>query len=171
MRYTGPVNTSTTCPCGQRASFEDCCGRLVTGGVLPATAEQLMRSRYTAFATHHIDYLIDTHHPDTRGDVDRDEVRRFSEGSKWLGLQILHTQDGQEGDERGWVEFVARYKEHGQERIHHELSLFLRHQGRWYFHSAHEPKQEPASREQPKIGRNAPCPCGSGKKHKKCCGA
>lgn len=25
-------------------------------------------------------------------------------------------------------------------------------------------------REQPKVGRNDPCPCGSGKKYKKCCG-
>ncbi len=130
-----------------------------------------MRSRYAAFATHHVDYLIDSHHPDTRGDADPDEVRRFSEGSKWLGLQILRTEEGQEGDEQGWVEFIARYKERGQERLHHELSLFLRHQGRWYFHSAQDPKQEPTLREQPKIGRNAPCPCGSGKKHKKCCGA
>lgn len=130
-----------------------------------------MRSRYSAFATHHIDYLIDSHHPETRGEVDRDEIRRFSEGSRWLGLQILRTEDGQEGDERGFVEFVARYKEGGQERLHHELSLFLRHQGRWYFHSSQDPKQEPTLRAQPKIGRNVPCPCGSGKKYKKCCGA
>lgn len=129
-----------------------------------------MRSRYTAFATHQVDYLIDSHHPDTRGETNRDEIRSFSEAAKWLGLQILRTEEGQEADERGRVEFIARYKEHGQERLHHELSLFLRHQGRWYFHSSQDPKQEPTQRSEPKIGRNAPCPCGSGKKHKKCCG-
>ena len=30
--------------------------------------------------------------------------------------------------------------------------------------------QLPQRREQPKVSRNAPCPCGSGKKFKKCCG-
>jgi len=130
-----------------------------------------MRSRYTAFATHAIDYLIETHHPDTRSDVNRDEIRRFSEGSTWLGLEILGVEEGRDGDEQGWVEFIARYKERGQERAHHERSLFRRHQGRWFFHSAQEPKQTPTERSQPKIGRNEPCPCGSGKKYKKCCGA
>ena len=33
-----------------------------------------------------------------------------------------------------------------------------------------EKKQEPYRREHPKIGRNDPCPCGSGKKYKNCCG-
>ena len=39
--------------------------------------------------------------------------------------------------------------------------------------SAPEPAQksiEPIVNQQPKVGRNDPCPCGSGKKYKKCCG-
>lgn len=32
-------------------------------------------------------------------------------------------------------------------------------------------KVDPHKLEGPKIGRNEPCPCGSGKKYKKCCGA
>ncbi len=130
-----------------------------------------MRSRYTAFVTHAVDYLISTHHPDTRGEVDREEVRRFSEGSMWLGLEVLRAQDGREGDQQGFVEFVARYSDNGAERVHHELSRFERHQGRWFFHSAQTPKQAPVQRTHPKVGRNEPCPCGSGRKHKKCCGS
>jgi len=130
-----------------------------------------MRSRYTAFATQHIDYLLDSHHPETRGEVSRDEVKRFSEGMTWRGLEILETVDGQAGDEQGWVEFVARYRERGQDRVHHERSLFRRHQGRWFFHSVDTMKRAPSQRTQPKVGRNEPCPCGSGKKYKKCCGA
>jgi SEC-C motif-containing protein len=129
-----------------------------------------MRSRYTAFATHEVDYLIASHHPDTRGEVDRDEAKRFSEDATWLGLDILSTDEGQEGDEQGWVEFMARYKEAGEERVHHERSLFRRYQGRWFFHSSQQPRQTPTQRAQPKIGRNEPCSCGSGKKYKKCCG-
>ena len=128
-----------------------------------------MRSRYSAFVTHAIDYLFESHHPETRGELDRDEVRRFSEGGTWQGLEVLDTVDGQARVERGWVEFIARYIERGEARIHHERSLFSRHHGRWFFHSAEYPKSAPTVRTQPKIGRNDPCPCGSGKKYKKCC--
>jgi SEC-C motif domain protein len=152
-------------------ALDDCCGRFITGRASPETAEQLMRSRYTAFATGQIDYLIATHHPETRGEAKREDVERFSKGSTWLGLEILSTEDGQAGDDQGFVEFIARYREHGGERIHHERSRFWRHQGRWFFHSAEYPKAAPVQCAQPKVGRNDPCPCGSGKKYKKCCGA
>jgi SEC-C motif-containing protein len=164
------MDTRTPCPCGQPRSLEECCGRFISGRELPPSAEELMRSRYTAFATHHIDYLIASHHPETRGEVARDQVERFSEGVAWRGLEILETVDGQAADDQGWVEFVARYRERGENRVHHERSLFRRHQGRWCFHSAEHPKRTPTQRAQPKVGRNEPCPCGSGKKYKKCCG-
>lgn len=165
------VSSPSTCPCGQPASLDDCCGRFLTGAAVPETALELMRSRYAAFATHAADYLIVTHHPDTRGEVQRDEVERFSRGATWLGLEVLATTDGRAGDEQGFVEFVARYRRDGDEHLHHERSLFRRHQGRWHFHSAEYPKAAPLKRAEPKVGRNVPCPCGSGKKHKKCCGA
>ncbi len=130
-----------------------------------------MRSRYSAFATHAIDYLLASHHPETRGEVEPEQVRHFSEGMTWRGLEILESVDGQAGDDQGWVEFIAQYREHGEARVHHERSLFRRHQGRWFFHSAEHPKRMPNRRAQPKVGRNELCPCGSGKKHKKCCGA
>jgi SEC-C motif domain protein len=130
-----------------------------------------MRARYTAFATQQIEFILDSHHPETRNDVDRDAVARSSKASRWLGLEVLRTEEGLAGDERGWVEFVARYRLNGRELVHHELSLFERHQGRWYFHSGHEPKHAEPVAAPPKVGRNEPCPCGSGKKHKKCCGA
>ena len=165
------MDNKEQCPCGRPRQLEDCCGRFITGCELPQSAEELMRSRYTAFATHDIDYLIASHHPETRGEVDRDSVRRFSEGMTWRGLEILETVDGQAGDDQGWVEFIARYSEREEEQVHHERSLFRRHQGRWFFYSAEHPKQAPVQRAQPKVGRNEPCPCGSGKKYKKCCSA
>jgi SEC-C motif domain protein len=163
------MDATIRCPCGQQEALEDCCGRFVSGSDFPQTAEELMRSRYTAFATHQIEYLIATHHPETRGEVVRDDVRRFSEGMTWRGLEILEVVDGQAGDDQGWVEFIARYVERGAERAHHERSLFRRHQGRWFFHSVVPPSSTPSQRTQPKLGRNEPCPCGSGKKYKKCC--
>jgi SEC-C motif-containing protein len=165
------MDTKTPCPCGHQRPFEDCCGRFITGRDSPQSAEELMRSRYTAFATQQSDYLIASHHPETRGEVDRDAVRRGSERMTWRGLEILETVDGRAGDDQGWVEFIARYVERGEEQVHHERSLFRRHQGRWFFHSAESPKGTPIERAQPKVGRNEPCPCGSGKKSKKCCAA
>ena len=164
------VSANAPCPCGRPEPIDDCCGRFITGQAAPESAEQLMRSRYAAFATHQIDYLITSHHPDTLREVKREDAERFSKGVTWLGLEILSTEEGQAGDDQGWVEFIARYREGGKEQIHHERSLFRRHQGRWHFHSAEYPKPAPAQRTHPKVGRNEPCPCGSGKKHKKCCG-
>ena len=159
------------CPCGKPLSVNECCGRFFDESSWPDTAEELMRSRYTAFATQHIDYIFTTHHPDTRSEVNRGDVERFSRDSTWLGLEILSTEDGQPGDDQGWVEFCARYADKQGEHLHHERSLFRREKGRWFFHSAHAPKGTPIRHAQPKVGRNEPCPCGSGKKHKKCCGA
>ena len=77
---------------------------------------------------------------------------------------------GGEEDEAGTVEFIARYKAGNDKITHHELAMFTREEGRWVFADCvMNPKPETRSVE--KIGRNAPCPCGSGKKYKKCCGA
>jgi SEC-C motif-containing protein len=163
--------TSTPCPCGLRKPLDECCGRYLAGTAIPETAEQLMRSRYAAFVTHDIDYILATHHPDTRSEAKREEVEQFSRGSVWLGLTVLSTAEGNAGDDQGFVEFIARYEQNGDECVHHERSLFRRHQGRWHFHSAEYPKPATIQRTQPKVGRNDPCPCGSRKKFKKCCGA
>jgi SEC-C motif domain protein len=69
------------------------------------------------------------------------------------------------------VEFVARYRMGGAEHAHHERATFQRHDGRWYFEDGDIVKARPVVREAPKVGRNEPCPCGSGKKFKKCHGA
>jgi SEC-C motif-containing protein len=69
------------------------------------------------------------------------------------------------------VEFIASFREEGQLHRHHEVARFLRDQDRWYYMDGAAPKPQTLRHEQPKVGRNDPCPCGSGKKYKKCCGA
>ena len=134
------------------------------------TAEALMRARYTAFARHDIDYLEETLTPGTRDDFDRKAIAHWSKSSQWLGLEILSTEQGQPGDETGYVEFVAHFVNEGEQRAHRERSLFKFVDGRWYFFEEANRKNEPIVKgKQP--GRNDPCPCGSGKKFKKCCGA
>lgn len=95
---------------------------------MPRTAEQLMRSRYTAYTLGRLDYLRETWHPTTRrSDLDR------SESVTWLGLKVLHTEAGGADDDRGLVEFVARYKIAGRAHRLHEISRFHRRGGRWLY--------------------------------------
>lgn len=131
-----------------------------------------MRSRYTAYALGRIDYLHDTLAPERRFDFDRKAVTHWSKQSKWLGLDIEATEAGQFGDARGVVEFTAHYIAEGQRQAHRERALFRYDESdaRWYFVEPDARKSAPIVNEA-KPGRNDPCPCGSGKKYKKCCGA
>ena len=158
-----------TCPCESGRPFEHCCGPYLAGAPAP-TAESLMRSRYTAYVRHDIDYLVATHDPETAKDLDRDATARWAQESTWLGLQILDVVGGGAGDQQGEVEFVARWRADRQDLSHHERATFRRHEGRWVFTSGVTPKRVPV-RAAPKPGPNAPCPCNSGKKYKRCCGA
>lgn len=159
----------TQCPCGSDRNLDLCCGPIIEGTAAP-TAEALMRSRYTAFALGETGYLVDTLSADLRGDFDPIEAESTARDAKWLGLEVRAVSDGGEDDDSGSVEFVARFSLGGQRRVHHELAEFRREEGRWMCVGGEmDPKGPP--RQVVKIGRNEPCPCGSGKKYKKCCGA
>ncbi len=130
-----------------------------------------MRSRYTAYATKNVDYIFATHDPETRGELDRAETQSWTDRTEWLSLDIRATKRGGAQDSDGEVEFAAHFKdERGRELLHHELSTFVKRDGRWFFHDGAAPKAPPVVAG-PKIGRNDPCTCGSGKKYKKCHGA
>lgn len=157
------------CPCGSGRGLEECCGPIVGGAPAP-TAEALMRSRYTAFVLGDMDHIARTHAPEVREDFNAADAKRWSSESKWDGLEIRHIEGGGAGDEAGSVEFVARFRSGGQVHAHHELATFRREDGVWYYVDGQlNPKAAP--RHVDKVGRNDPCPCGSGKKYKKCCGA
>lgn len=115
------------CPCGTGAPYGECCGPLHDGA--PATtAERLMRSRYSAYALGLEDYVFRTWHPRTRPD-DLSPVP----GVTWLGLEILASTDGAEGDDTGSVEFVARSRAPEGTHDLHETSRFARRGGRWVY--------------------------------------
>lgn len=171
------------CPCGSGSTFENCCESLIKGKKLPETAEQLMRSRYTAFVKADVEYLKKTLAPESRSDFDAAATKKWAEEAEWKGLKIMATEKGGAGDTKGTVEFVATYAVNGEGLDHHEVSKFRKaDSGQWYFidgeshtHAEgeghhHHQKPHTVQRESPKIGRNDPCVCGSGKKYKKCCG-
>jgi len=127
-----------------------------------------MRSRYTAYVRGAIDYLIETHDASTRGEIDRAGIIRWSRQTEWLGLEILDTVRGGADDEDGIVEFVARGHSSNAPFVHRERSEFRRRDGRWCY-LAGKQVREP-TRVSAQVGRNDPCPCGSGMKYKRCHG-
>jgi len=159
------------CPCGSGQTLAACCGPIIAGERKAPTAEALMRARYTAYTKVEMEFLLASLHPDHRDEHDADGVRTWAEESEWHGLIVVGTEAGGEGDGQGRVEFACKYTYDGEERRHHEDALFERHDGDWYFVSGEPVKSKPFVREDPKVGRNDPCPCGSGRKFKRCCGA
>lgn len=162
------------CYCGSQKVYENCCGPFLKGIAFPATAEALMRSRYSAFVECQIPYLKKTLSEESQSDFNQEETKKWASQAKWQGLEIISTQKGQESDVDGIVEFIASYTLNGEEYKHHEVSTFKKdHQGHWVFVDGVSPESSraPVVHEGPKIGRNDPCTCGSGKKYKKCCGS
>lgn len=157
------------CPCGSGLALEACCGPYVREGKPAPTAEALMRSRYTAHCLGEYDYLDASTHPSMREEVSTEEMRAWSEAVEWSGLEVISVKGGAQGDEVGEVSFVARYVLGGVPQELREDSFFRCEDGRWYYVDGAVYGQEPFRREAPKVGRNEPCPCGSGKKYKKCC--
>ncbi len=129
-----------------------------------------MQSRYAAHSLGKGQYLSDTLSVKQRADFDIAEFEEAAGQVKWVGLEIRETTGGGEADETGTVEFVARCRDKDGPGIHHERSDFIREDGRWVFDGATFNPKAPTRRVE-KVGRNEPCPCGSGKKFKKCCGA
>ena len=158
------------CPCGSGITYAECCEPVIKGVISAETAEQLMRARYSAYAKVETDFLLTSLHPDHRKDHDDNQTRDWAANSTWEGLEIVNTENGGKKDANGTVEFIADYTVKGEKHKHHELATFLKQDDVWYFSdgAAVPPKQ--VVRTGPKIGRNDPCPCNSGKKYKKCCG-
>lgn len=115
------------CPCGSGNTFSVCCKPFIQGFKYPSTAEQLMRSRFSAYATGAIDYLIETTHSSTRKRFSRKDIEDWSRSNKWLKLEVLKTTEST-------VEFKAYYV-HGLSpiQVHHERSNFKKEDGRWYY--------------------------------------
>lgn len=155
------------CHCCSGKDFQSCCEPYLSNVKNPPSAQELMRSRYSAYVVANIDYLEQTQVL-TEEKFDKKAALKWSKESKWKGLDILSTKQGLEGDTEGVVEFVAHYDDHDGSHSHHEVSHFV-FKDKWLFDSSITPEKNPIKREGVKVGRNDPCPCGSGKKFKKCC--
>jgi SEC-C motif-containing protein len=121
-------NKHQPCPCDSGKSYADCCQPCLTRAADAATAEALMRSRYTAFTMANETYLRYSWHPDNCP-----KIIHLNEDTRWLGLKILKTEAGDEHAQNGEVEFVARSKINGKASRLHENSCFVRFHGRWVY--------------------------------------
>ena len=150
--------SETECPCGQ-GNYAHCCQPLHLGQAKAHTAEQLMRSRYSAFAKQEIDYIVQTTALGQQQALDVAAIADWSKANQWLKLEVVRTQEKLDKN-HAQVEFKAHYHDGKQVQIHHEISHFVKHEGAWYF-------LDPTTAMH--VTMKQPCICGSGKKFKQCC--
>ena len=114
------------CPCGSGEALEECCGGIIAGRRKAETAEQLMRSRYTAYVVKNVDHLVQTTHPSVRSDDLADSIRRWMRQVEWLKLHVITAEADR-------VEFMAEYLTDTAPGRHHECSVFEKVDGDWYY--------------------------------------
>ncbi|WAL67835.1 YchJ family metal-binding protein [Amycolatopsis cynarae] len=125
---TDDITAGSRCPCGSGGNYGDCCGPLHAGERTAATAEQLMRSRFSAFAVGDTAYLLATWHSSTRP-----KSLELDPAQRWTRLDVLATSGGSPFHDSGKVEFRAHYRHEGRPGSMHELSMFTREDGQWRY--------------------------------------
>ena len=126
------INTFN-CPCGVSKHYENCCQVYHKDISKIETAEQLMRSRYTAFTKAMGNYLMNSHHSTTRPLSEKKAIVNWAKSVKWSRLEILNTTKGLKHDEKGTVEFKAYFIENTSEQFIHENSQFVKEYGIWMY--------------------------------------
>ncbi len=158
------------CPCGSGLEYAACCEPIIKGKKSAPTAESLMRARYTSYVKGEIGFIASSCvRAEDDNEIDLEETRRWSEESEWQGLTIHGTSQGGPSDTEGVVEFSAFYSRNGFKDEHREVAAFKKVNGSWMYAEG-KLAATTIVRSNPKVGRNDPCPCGSGKKYKHCCG-
>jgi len=158
-------DSETICLCGSHCEYSLCCEPFHNNEKTAATAEALMRSRFTAYGNKNEAYLLDTWDA-----AKRPETIDFSkEEAVWTNLEIVKTKKGGEKDSKGIVEFKAYYTLENEPYVMNEISRFIKKSGRWFYLDGLV-KSVAKAGQQVNEGKNAPCSCGSGKKFKRCCG-
>lgn len=144
----GSVGADMVCPCGG-SDFASCCGRYLEDGQIAPTPEALMRSRYSAYVRGNEAYLRATWEART---CPAGPILDTDPGLKWLGLEVRQASMD-EAANTGVVEFVARFKTGGRAQRLHEVSRFVRENGRWYYLDGQFPAQTPG--QSPAVGKPA----------------
>ncbi len=147
------------CPCGSQQSYNNCCSRYISGTQIAPDAESLMRSRYTAYQRGDVSWLVESWHKSQRSPGLEELISANLPATQWLGLNVI-SHDYNNDSNEAFVTFFARYCEKNQTSAIYERSRFIREEQHWYYVDGVHLQ----------AGRNDSCPCGSGRKYKKCCG-
>jgi len=128
------ISPNAQCPCYGGAKYKKCCGMWHRGRSAP-TPTALMRSRFSAYSLHHVDYVLRTTHPDgphfgRYGK--REEIEQFCRVTEFQGLEIL---DASEDGDRAEVAFRASLRQGTRDASFGERSVFHRVNGCWFYHS------------------------------------
>ncbi len=121
------------CPCGTSENYQACCGEIHKSIKKATTAEQLMRSRYSAFVMAKGDYLMESHHSSTRVISDKEAIIDWAKSVSWIRLEVIETTQGKEKDNKGTVTFNAYYYENGKVNVLNEKSDFVKENGHWVY--------------------------------------
>lgn len=121
------------CNCGSGKLYKDCCEIAHKDISKVKTAEQLMRSRYTAFTLVNGDYLMESHYKTTRPLSEKKDIVAWAKAMEWIKLEVKATTKGLESDMEGTVRFKAYFKENGKQRFIKENSKFIKENGVWYY--------------------------------------
>lgn len=156
------TTSQPSCFCNSGDSFKNCCQPYLSGALLPKTPEQLMRSRYSAFCTKNIDYLMSTYHVTNQVPGSRMQLEKSIATTQWLGLKVIKSNIDKSDKTKGQVEFIAFYQGETAGQLH-EQSEFIYEDGKWFYLGGQ--MLPPLT-----FKRNEPCWCNSGKKYKRCHG-
>lgn len=119
--------TEKNCHCGSPKPFQDCCEPFIKGAQKAPTAEALMRSRYSAYATHAVDYLMETTQVSERDYHSKADILNWASSNQWLKLEIIKATENT-------VEFKAYFLDNAlRPQIHHEFSTFKQEDGSWFY--------------------------------------
>lgn len=154
------------CPCGSNKNYAECCGAFIEGQQAPSTPEALMRSRYTAYTKANTDYLLKTMKSPAKDRFDAKLSGEWTRQVQWVGLEVKKTSTELT---KGFVEFIAYFKEQEKLKAIHERSEFRYEDGAWYYVDGKHLSLNDETSRRTRMGRNDPCFCGSGKKYKQCC--
>lgn len=156
------------CPCGSEQAYSDCCQAIIIAEKLAETPEQLMRSRYSAYANQDADYIYLTYANASQTEQSIEDIRQWSQQTQWLKLVIHYASDHLKDlakNNHSQVEFSAFYQHQGQIWHMRERSNFVIEDNAWRYLDGEVSDSLAIAR--PK--RNEQCFCGSEKKFKQCC--
>jgi len=153
----------TDCPCGSKEPFKNCCQPFIQKTSNPITAEQLMRSRYSAYTIKDAQYIFDTYANKSQKEQSITDIKVWANEVNWLRLDVLEGNSTAHPDQ---VTFVALYLVENKLYSMSETSRFIIENEQWRYLDGELVEHKELST----IKRNDLCPCNSHKKYKKCCG-